>query len=231
MAAPHVTGVVALMLQKNKTLDFVAVRDALKAHARAVPGGSVDEFGAGKVDAQAVMGAIAAGPPAPPAPVGGGGGGGGGGFFRLLTPPDHGVVLPLGAAWPRYVPTAYRIQEIERALSATPAGTTAMALISRHADEVERIVNEKRKVATIWHRMQGPYLLRLAVGWQGGAESPIPATLDGHSVARGLARLLRILERYASPQLRDDIRTYRHFALALPGANLGAVSALLPAQA
>jgi subtilisin family serine protease len=234
MAAPHVTGVVALLLQKDKTLDFVAVRDALRNNVRPVPGGSVDEWGTGKLDAQLAMASIAAPPPGPVVPSAGGGGGGGGGggiaFARLLTPADHGPVLPLAAAWPRYVPTPYRIGEIEHALSATPAGHLAMALISRHVDEVARIVNEKRRVATIWHRMRGPELLRVAVGWRGDAEPPIPASFAGHRVTERLARLLRILERYASPPLLQDIRTYRDFALALPGASLATLTTVPPPE-
>lgn len=209
MAAPHVTGVVALMLQKDPTLDFEAVRSALKIHARAVAGGDVNDWGAGKVDAQATVGAIVV--------SGGGGGGGGGG---LTAPEDHGVILPLAAAWTRYVPTPHRIGELERSLSASPAGSLAMALVSKHVDEVARIVNEEKKVAAVWHRMEGPSLLRAAVGWEGGGRPPIPASHAGRPVAAGLARLLRTLERFASPALLADLRAYRAFALALPGATL-----------
>ena len=221
-AAPHVTGVVALMFEKNKTLDFVAVRTALRDHARPVPGGALDDWGTGKLDAQLVMASIAA--------AGGGWGGGGGGGGHLTAPEDFGEVLPLAAAWPRYVPTPYRIAEIREALATTPAGNLAMALISRHVDELVRIVNEERRVATVWHRMQGPALLRTAVGWQDETRPPIPATFAGRSVTAGLSRLLRLLERYATPALLGDLVAYRAFALSLPGAVLAELGPFRPAE-
>jgi hypothetical protein len=104
-----------------------------------------------------------------------------------------------------------------------------MALISRHVDEVVRIVNEERRVAAVWHRMEGPHLLRTAVGWQGDARPPIPARLAGRPVTQGLARLLRLLERYASPPLLHDLLAYRDFALALPGASLASLAHFKPA--
>jgi hypothetical protein len=130
------------------------------------------------------------------------------------------VILPLAAAWTRYVPTPHRIGELERSLSASPAGSLAMALISKHVDEVARIVNEEKKVATVWHRTEGPSLLRAAVGWEGGDRPPIPASHAGRPVSAGLARLLRMLERFAGPALLADLHAYRAFALALPGAAL-----------
>jgi subtilisin family serine protease len=85
MAAPHVTGVVALMLQRNKTLDFTIIRETLKQFRREVPGGDLDEWGTGKLDAQLAMANI------PPATlIAGGGGGGGGGGGKRRRPDDDG---------------------------------------------------------------------------------------------------------------------------------------------
>ena len=63
MAAPHVAGVIALMLQKNNNLTQQQVRDCLMDHARndaftgAVPN---NNWGAGKVDAQAAVNCVKA---------------------------------------------------------------------------------------------------------------------------------------------------------------------------
>jgi minor extracellular serine protease Vpr len=68
MASPHLTGVVALMLQANPTLTYDEVVSFLQATARsdaytgAVPN---NLFGAGKVDAHAVMKWVTGNPPDP----------------------------------------------------------------------------------------------------------------------------------------------------------------------
>jgi len=42
MSAPHVTGVVAQMLEKNSTLDQAQVEDILKSTALPIPDGSME---------------------------------------------------------------------------------------------------------------------------------------------------------------------------------------------
>lgn len=64
MASPHVTGIVALLLQRNNTLTVDGVRAALAAGATASGMTShtadpADSYGAGKVDAAAVLASVA----------------------------------------------------------------------------------------------------------------------------------------------------------------------------
>lgn len=216
MAAPHVTGVVALMLQRNPTLDFAAIRKALMDSARAVPGGDPDQWGKGKVNAQTALTGIAA------AGSGGGGGGGGGGisFDPLLAPESQGVRVPLAAVWPRYLPTTSRMNELHSVLAASPTGQLFMALVSRHFDEISRIVNRVKRVAVIWQRMHGPLLVHSVLGWEGDDSPPVPSVVGDYPVAMGLERLFSALERHASPILLNDLHHYRNFVLALPGARL-----------
>jgi hypothetical protein len=215
MAAPHVTGVVALMLQRNKTLDFVIIRETLKTFSRPAPVVALDAWGAGKLDAAMAIANI-------PAAVSGGGGGGGG--VMTFAPLSHGIFVPMAADWPRYAPTPHRISELQQVLSATPAGHLLMALVSRHFDEVMQIITHVRRVAAIWRRIDGPLLFRTIVGWEGGARPLLPPVVGDRPVAEGLARLLRVLERYASPRLLQDLRHYRAFIVALPGVSLGSAS-------
>jgi serine protease len=58
MAAPHVAGLVALMLSKNPTLTPAQVLAALQAHARPVPGTCSGGCGAGLADAAATVAAV-----------------------------------------------------------------------------------------------------------------------------------------------------------------------------
>lgn len=56
-AAPHVTGAVALMLQKNRTLGFQQIRQILQNTARTVDGQTLpnNDWGWGKLDVQAAL--------------------------------------------------------------------------------------------------------------------------------------------------------------------------------
>ena len=71
-AAPHVTGTVALIFQRNKTLDYEETRDTLRNHVTPVAGANLQHWGQGKLNAQAAFNSVAAA-----------GGGGGGGSIRV----------------------------------------------------------------------------------------------------------------------------------------------------
>ncbi|MFB9445603.1 S8 family peptidase [Dactylosporangium vinaceum] len=58
MAAPHVAGLVALMLSRNPTLTPAQVLTALQSHARPIPGTCSGGCGAGLVDAAATVAAV-----------------------------------------------------------------------------------------------------------------------------------------------------------------------------
>jgi serine protease len=58
MAAPHVTGLVALMLSRNGTLTPSQITAALQAHARPIPGTCSGGCGAGLIDAAATVAAV-----------------------------------------------------------------------------------------------------------------------------------------------------------------------------
>jgi hypothetical protein len=213
MAAPHVAGVIALMFQKNKTLDVVSINLALSMTARDPGDGSVlpnNDWGTGKVDATAAVNAT----PAPA--VGGGGGGGGGGPIPFWEPPDG-----LGMIEPGLFGKLQRLKDWTLGL---PAGHLYAALVSRHFDEVLRLINTNRKVATVWHRNGGPALVRAALAI---AEDPLTATIpdrvNGAPLAPQLDRILDNWRRYASPGFVADIDRYRTDVLALPGHPLHSV--------
>ncbi|WP_153399086.1 S8 family peptidase, partial [Ornithinicoccus halotolerans] len=65
MAAPHVAGLAALMLQLDPSLTPAQVEGHLKAGARVMPGSCTGGCGAGLVDAQATVGRLLAGTPDP----------------------------------------------------------------------------------------------------------------------------------------------------------------------
>jgi len=213
-AAPHVTGVVALMLEANPNLSFSDIKTKLAAshfppdpHTGTLPN---NEWGAGRLDAeQAVRAAI----PAPTARIGDGA------TDSAVPDPDDVIVLPDAAYPAMHLPPRTQLLELHRRVGDSPAGQLLAALISEHVDEVLRLVNTDRRVMIAWHRMDGPVLLRLLLR-SAGREVPVPRTLDGKPVADGLARLLDALARAGSPGLRAAVVTYRGVVLAVPGARL-----------
>ncbi|MEV6397448.1 S8 family serine peptidase [Streptomyces sp. NPDC051907] len=206
MAAPYVSGVVALMFQMNENLDNGTVLAQLMATCTAPPPPrSLDDgWGAGRVHPERAVNAV--------------------------RPPPHGAaahgadgeppVLPLAAYPAARVPLARRVQQVRARAETSAAGRLALSLVTAHYDEVARLVEDDRRVLVAWRRMHGPLVLRLLLLSELNPEAPVPRTLDGVSVADGLARLLDELARAGSPALRADVAAHRAFALALPGARL-----------
>lgn len=210
MAAPHVSGVIALMFQKNKNLDHLDIAAALASTARDPGDGSTlpnNDWGTGKVDATAAVNAA-------PAPVGGGGGGGEA-FPFWMAPAGLGM---------NERRLARKLQRFQDWVLGFSAGHLYAALVSRHFDEVLHLINTHRRVATVWHRNGGPALVRAALSI---AEEPgtaaIPDHVNGAPLAPQLGRILDSWRRYASPNLTADIDRYRTDILGLPGRSLESV--------
>jgi subtilisin family serine protease len=225
MAAPHVAGVVALMLQKNRGLTFRDIRQNLQLAATlgGIPVADqppiVDAptglrhnhiWGAGKLDAQ---GAVNETPLPPPPPPGGGGGGGPVPFVRVELPP------------PRPPSALDRLRGWQRDFAGRPAWELCAALFSTHVDEVRRLIDGNRRVATVWHRHGGPRLVRHVIEQPAGAPPGLPARVAGQDVASLLERVLAVLARHGSEALRADVARYRGLVLALPGREIAALDA------
>ena len=219
MASPHVTGLVALMLQKNKTLTFDQIRAHLQHSARidGIPVAEVPPmfdaaaniragnlWGSGKVNAAAALAEM------PAAAGGGGGGGGGGGMITLddtewgFTP--HTIFSRLGEWRSRFGPR--------------PGLMLVAALVSEHVDEVLRLINHNKKVATVWHRQGGPVLVRHLLYGLPPDTSLVPAALPGFDLTELFRRFLPALRRYAGPRLIGDIDRYGEFVCSWPAADL-----------
>jgi len=211
MAAPHVAGVVALMFQRNRTLDWQAIKTAITTTARN-PGGGVAlpdrNWGAGKIDASAALGAT-------PAPAGGVGGG------RSARGPVTQTVRP-GVMHDRSM--LRRLQRFQQFVLQFPAGHHWAALVSRHFDEVLRLINTNRRVATIWHRNSGPALVRAALTLaEDPARASIPAGVGDVPLTEQLDRIFDNWRRLGSPRLAADIDRYRAEVLTLPGRSLQSI--------
>jgi subtilisin family serine protease len=220
MAAPHATGVIALMLEKDATLNAGDILKILAdtASEPEVGHGSLPDskWGAGRLNALGavdgvpgpspipgptpLLGPTPPGTPPVPAPVSG--------PTALLRPSDDGE--PPGAR-----------------LLQTPAGQHWYALVSRHFSEVRGLISSNKRVAVHWHRMEGPSLLRLlgpalaGVGVLSIADDPESLLAWRPRVAR----FLDALEQFGSPGLVADTRSHRDLLLSLELDDIAAMIA------
>jgi subtilisin family serine protease len=159
MAAPHVTGLVALMLQRNPSLTAAEIRQHLMQSARRPEeftgprqDDELNSWGFGRISAVDAINRVPA-----PAPGGGGSGapiGGGGG-------PSPGPSIELSSdGRPRLpVASALDVTGLRHLVRAMPASPLYAALVSRHFSEVRGLINANRRVAVAWHRAGGPALV------------------------------------------------------------------------
>lgn len=230
MAAPHVTGVVALMLQKNPTYDFSFIRSQIQAgHRPSTPATSLpnSDWGYGKVDALQSVKLLPAPSSTPPAP----GPVAGGDEPAPETPvePVGGAqdsrarrqdaeIVPIAANWWAYMPPRQRLAAAATLLRGDPTGLQVLALVSTHVDEVVRLVDVNRRITVAWRRLPGPELVWEALRVLDDPDRPLlPVRTSDGPLSEGLARLLTLLKRYGSPGLRADATKYRNLILALPG--------------
>lgn len=197
-AAPHVTGVVAMMLQRNPRLTFEQIRQILRTSARdpgtaALPDGS---WGWGKLDARQ---AVTSTPLPPPLPGGGGGGGGGDQFT------DDPIVLPFGSELDR-LPRPRTVRDLLERFRDSATGQLVAALASTHYDEVYRLIQTNRKIATLWHRLDVAPLLKPLLS--SCAANPASALDDRR--AKYFGALLAALSRHGSASLREDVMAHGH---------------------
>jgi subtilisin family serine protease len=209
MAAPHVTGVVALMLAQKPTLTIDEIKDLLRANTRPPPTlpagwpGSHELWGAGKVDTVAAVGAAIAHP-------------------RVSHQEDE-AVRPAAAPVARPVaePLSWpeRLDEWSRAFGHRPAWNLCAALVSLHFDEVKRLIDSNRRVAAVWQRHGGPGLVRSLVFAPEPQDPPVPSALAAAAPRELIEKLLTILLRFGGPSLRDDIMRHGKLLQAMPGAS------------
>jgi hypothetical protein len=176
MAAPHVAGVVALMLHKNPNLTRLQIRDLLMNNTSPKGDSSADQdlgWGSGRLDAKKVMDKVTqVNAPVP----------------RVIEAEVEDPFATLHAQ-----------------VLATDRGPQFQRLFDRYAQEVWELVQHNKRVATIWHRCYGPIWVRLALRAAHAPDLIVPAAVEGLSLAEGARRFATALARYGSPELRRDL--------------------------
>jgi subtilisin family serine protease len=221
-SAPHVTGAVALMLEANPLLLWHEIRDHLRKTARDPPPGEpATAWGEGKLDVAAAVAAVLQ--------AGGGGGG------PTPVPGDPIAIRREDERW-MFDPGAFSrealrdaIRTVSARLRALPDGQRIAAAVSRHFSEVRRLVNTNRRVATLWHRGDGPRLLRRLL--HGALDPRIMPGIASSSQRRYLERFCELLIRFGSARLRAGLEQHQRVILALLETPLSARVPALPVPA
>jgi subtilisin family serine protease len=179
MAAPHVTGVVALMLHKNPAMTHTAIKTNLIAHFNARPGdappGDIPGWGAGKVSA---LNSVSTTP--------------------VVNPPLAMVATQEDLQAPAF-----------EQLMSTEYGPAYYTLGRKFFTEIWGLINSNKRVATAWHRSRGPVWTRMALTAFHNPHFTIPITSGGLHLTECVDRFLHALKAVASPELQVALETYR----------------------
>jgi subtilisin family serine protease len=202
MAAPHITGVIALMLHKNPNLPHTQIKTLLTNNADGRPGDApppdVFGWGAGKLSA---MNSVNVTP--------------------VVNPPVQPIVA-VAETEPQPL--------LEQFLN-TEFGQAYYELGERYFQEIYALINSNKRVATAWHRSKGPVWTRIALNAFYNPEFTIPLTAGGLHITESAAKFLTILKRYASEELRLDIERGEPFiSLLQEGMTLAELAALVGNQ-
>ena len=217
MAAPHVTGTVALMLQKNPEISFRLIKRFLNDGA-ATPSGvnesdlPTPEWGSGLLNASDSVGWTIS-------PPGGGGGGGG-----LVAPVFETPIFSMSRLFDWPVPEFRKtLHLLHKRLIQSDSGKTLSALISLHFDQVFRLITTNRKVATTWQRNFGPKLVQYLLRNANYADITLPIKLEDRDTSTGMEKFFKILYRFGNASLRKDIERYSPFIKVIWGKKLNSL--------
>jgi subtilisin family serine protease len=213
-AAPHVTGAIALMLELNDGLTRVQVRDFLLDNARrdgeTGPNPS-NQWGAGKLNVAAAVNAVNATLPVP----------------RTLA------VAPVDPDSPStehvFLSRATGLELQERFMN-SPGGRFYYALAEKYFDEVKRLINENKKVATIWHRNDGPLMLRLGLRALAKPDDPLPRKVNDITIRERLIRIANIIKRFATDALAAEIDLHLSVLFQMEGRSVNQILSFLESE-
>jgi hypothetical protein len=136
--------------------------------------------------------------------------------MRILPTAGEGIVNTV----PEFAearPTLRAETSLERDLDQTERGREFLRAWLRHSDELNAIVQNQRRVATVWQRHNGAALLRMVARAPLEPTRRLPIEVDGVPVGEGLKFFLDQIDRYASDHLKRDLSRHRPLLLSLPG--------------
>lgn len=199
MAAPHVTGAAALILQVSPTMTHTGVKNLLIGSVIIdADTGSIipnPDWGWGKLDIQDAI--------------------------REITPtPTAAPATPLPAPTPIVTPHR-QLADLQERFMHTTRGAEWRGVVRAFAQEVNSLINSNKRVATVWHRNGGPAWVRVAFQMVATPTMPLPDTANGHALQAGVDTMLATLKRYGSaPLVAWLTQNEPDLALLEPGRSL-----------
>jgi subtilisin family serine protease len=229
MAAPHVAGVIALMLEKDPDLSIDDIRTHLFSNTTTNPGmGTLpnNQWGNGIVNAPGAVNAVpvssdVGGPLPDDSPVTEDPGMG-----DAPLPAPGGLIL--SQSQPPIEPSG--MAGGMSALLDLPQGQTYVNLVRKHVQEVRTLINTNRRVATVWLRRNGPEIMRSVLYASYDPDRPLPEQVNDKPVVQSLREIFAILQRYGSEALRADIDRHGPALLQLQGMSFNQILASLRAS-
>ena len=221
MSAPHVTGAVALMLERNPALTHAQAKSVLMDTARkdGFTGTTNNStYGNGKLD-----------------------------VVTMLNDPRVKQGLPdvTGAEMYSFqrrqslaeqaALAGSRLPQIEEGaplwrLLRTEEGQRLYELGRDHWEEARMLINTRKRIATVWHRNHGPLMIHHVIRAVMIPDVALPKEVEGEAVSIRAARLVTALEKHASPELRAALHTALPWVARLEGKTLMDVVELLEAR-
>lgn len=207
MSAPHVTGAIALMLERNPALTHQQIKTILLANARrdsftgAAPN---NDFGNGKLDVLALLNDP---------------------LVRGTGPVISSSGVSRGSLTAEAAQSIPAIPQLEEGtplwrLLQTEEGKRLYELGRTHWEELRGLVNGNKRVATVWHRNYGPLMLHHIARTAMLTHVPLPRELDGEEIRVRAARLVSALEVHASPELVKALHSTLPLVARLQGKTL-----------
>ena len=112
----------------------------------------------------------------------------------------------------------------------SPGGRFYYALAEKYVDEVKGLINENKKVATIWHRNDGPLMLRLGLRALVKPDDPFPRKVNDITVRERLVHIANIIRRFDTPALAADIDVHLPVLFQMEGKSLNQILTFLESE-
>jgi hypothetical protein len=222
IAAPHVAGVIALMLERHPRLSVADIRDILRRTADRPAeftgprtAAELNTFGFGRVNAVAALKLVPpffggphpvvgiSGRVTPRLPLTGGG---------AIPPP---VLDAPCQALAGFAPFRDALALLRAHVLPTAEGQLCAVLVSRNFSEIRSLIRRNRRVAVAWHRAGGPLFLRTLMRALAarGRNADAPAVPD--ELPEDFPRFFAALARYGNAGLRSDLARHGDEFLSL----------------